>query len=227
MKLTKEQIQLINQKLISKGVVYEDVKLELIDHIASDIEDHIEREDSNFEDVLPVVFKNWKKSLKPSNSPFWLGIVLDGPKEVVDKWVSYSKQKSFFALTYSMFFSILLTTFFHVNHQDKVISVVNDSIRGMFFLNILFTILGIFLIWKSKIKTTFGHMFIRQSFLALIFFIQFGLQRKDNFYLYDFDNSWISNFIGMFLLLSLFFLTSLNLKLVLKHFKTVKKYKLI
>ena len=227
MKLSKEQIQLINQTLISKGVVYEDVKLELIDHIASEIEREIDDNDSNFEEVFPIFLKKWEKLLKPTNNSFWLGIVLVGPKIVVDKWVSYSKRKYFFALIYGSFFSILLTTFFYVNHQDKVVSVVNDSIRLLFFLNALFTISGLFLILKSKIKTTFGQMFIRQSFFAFFGFFQIGLHPRENFYLYDSDNSWFWNFFGIFLILLIFMFSFLNFKMVLEHFKTVKKYKLI
>ena len=47
MKLTAEQIAIIDQTLIDKGVVYEEIKLELLDHIVTDIE--LETEESNFE----------------------------------------------------------------------------------------------------------------------------------------------------------------------------------
>ncbi len=38
MKLSKEQIEQIDDKLVSKDLVYDDIKLELTDHIASDNE---------------------------------------------------------------------------------------------------------------------------------------------------------------------------------------------
>jgi hypothetical protein len=38
MKLTNQQITTIEQTLVLNGVVYDDIKLELLDHIATEIE---------------------------------------------------------------------------------------------------------------------------------------------------------------------------------------------
>jgi len=38
MKLSQEQIAKIDETLAGKGLIYHDIKLEIIDHIASDIE---------------------------------------------------------------------------------------------------------------------------------------------------------------------------------------------
>jgi hypothetical protein len=38
MQLTVEQISTINETLVLNGLVYDDVKMELLDHIASEIE---------------------------------------------------------------------------------------------------------------------------------------------------------------------------------------------
>jgi hypothetical protein len=38
MKLTNQQIETIEETLVLNGVVYDDIKLELIDHIATEIE---------------------------------------------------------------------------------------------------------------------------------------------------------------------------------------------
>ncbi len=39
MQLTNQQIATIEQTLFSKGLVFDDIKLEVLDHIASEIED--------------------------------------------------------------------------------------------------------------------------------------------------------------------------------------------
>jgi hypothetical protein len=42
MKLTNQQITTIEQTLVLNGVVYDDIKLELLDHIATEIESIID-----------------------------------------------------------------------------------------------------------------------------------------------------------------------------------------
>ena len=38
MKLTNQQIALIDETLVLNGLIYDDIKLEIMDHIASEIE---------------------------------------------------------------------------------------------------------------------------------------------------------------------------------------------
>jgi hypothetical protein len=52
MKLTNQQIETIEETLVLNGVVYDDIKLELIDHIATEIESEASIESKLFETVL-------------------------------------------------------------------------------------------------------------------------------------------------------------------------------
>ena len=61
MKLTTEQIAKIEETLVLNGVVYEDIKLELIDHIASEIENNIGENNILFEAAFYQTFENWKQ----------------------------------------------------------------------------------------------------------------------------------------------------------------------
>jgi hypothetical protein len=61
MKLTNQQIETIEETLVLNGVVYDDIKLELIDHIATEIESEVESK--LFETVLKEVFDSWKPQL--------------------------------------------------------------------------------------------------------------------------------------------------------------------
>ena len=60
MKLTTQQIAQIEETLVLYGLVYEDIKLEVTDHIASEIEEKINNETSSFEDAFKEVFNTWK-----------------------------------------------------------------------------------------------------------------------------------------------------------------------
>jgi hypothetical protein len=52
MKLTNQQIETIEETLVLNGVVYDDIKLELVDHIATEIESEASIESKLFETVL-------------------------------------------------------------------------------------------------------------------------------------------------------------------------------
>ncbi|MFD0777676.1 hypothetical protein ACFQZF_03215 [Flavobacterium myungsuense] len=71
MKLSQEQIAKIDEKLTLKGLVYEDIKLELLDHIASDTENVMTDKEIAFEIAFKDVFRKWKPQLQPFKSWFW------------------------------------------------------------------------------------------------------------------------------------------------------------
>ena len=72
MKLTNQQIDTINETLVLNGLIYDDIKLELVDHIASEIELAMDHKGILFEDALKTAFSNWQGQLQLSTS-IWLG----------------------------------------------------------------------------------------------------------------------------------------------------------
>ena len=73
MKLTNQQITIIEETLVLNGVVYDDIKIELIDHIASEMEAETINEAKPFEIILKEVFEKWKPQLRPTSHNLWLG----------------------------------------------------------------------------------------------------------------------------------------------------------
>ena len=57
MKLTTEQIALIEETLVLNGLKYYDIKLEVTDHIASEIEERLCDEKSSFEVIFDEVLQ--------------------------------------------------------------------------------------------------------------------------------------------------------------------------
>ncbi len=60
MKLTIEQIAKIDETLVLNGVVYDDIKIELTDHIASDIEEVMINQGVDFKTALINSFDKWE-----------------------------------------------------------------------------------------------------------------------------------------------------------------------
>lgn len=74
MKLTTEQIQQIEEKLYADyDFYYDDTKHEVVDHIASEIEE--EMKDNSFETSFDKVFQNWHSRLQETE---WNGMLLYG-----------------------------------------------------------------------------------------------------------------------------------------------------
>lgn len=71
MELTKQQIQFIDNRLKSRGIKYWDIRVELIDHIVSDIEDNCTTDD--FEEKLKKAFikRGSKNGLYKINEHAW------------------------------------------------------------------------------------------------------------------------------------------------------------
>ena len=65
MKLTTEQVEDIENILNQKGIKYDDLKFEIVDHIASEIENEMEKSDTNFVETTAFVFTRWEPEFKP------------------------------------------------------------------------------------------------------------------------------------------------------------------
>lgn len=224
MKLTTEQISKINQNLIEKGLVYEDIKLELIDHIATDIEVELENKESNFETVCSAVFDKWEVLLMETS----LNIFSNAPKMVIDKISSYSLKQVKFALICCLIFSALMVGITAIDKDEYFFDTLKLLFSGalifVFFANFMF----IFLIWKSSVKTTYRTFlfcyipflifFCWQSEKSILDTIAYRYYvNKDFFGQYIY---WLPPSFGFFY--CLYFIIMAN-----EHFKTVKRYKLV
>jgi hypothetical protein len=73
MKLTTEQIDQIDTFLERNDVKYLDIKLELLDHIASQIEALMSDQNSSFEEAFTKITTHWKPRFRSSTS-FLIGL---------------------------------------------------------------------------------------------------------------------------------------------------------
>ncbi|OYX80801.1 MAG: hypothetical protein B7Y83_18035 [Flavobacteriales bacterium 32-34-25] len=114
MKLTNEQIAIIDQTLMDKGVVYEEIKLELLDHIVTDIE--LETEESNFDVAFSKAMLKWKRELEEINP---LGKFVT-PRIVKEKFSKITTNHYKFSLLAVVIFSVLMTTITRLKPEEYV-----------------------------------------------------------------------------------------------------------
>lgn len=224
MKLTAEQIEKINQTLIEKGLIYDDIKLEVTDHIASEIENQLANNQSNFTEVFEDVFSKWQSELKLTSNWWSSGFV--APKIVIDKYVLQIKKLFKFAALYDLMFSVLMVTITNIYPQETAYSVLKLFFYTAYFLLCLMLLGCRFYLWKSRSKTILEKIF-RDSFLASILLVaHITFFSRDHLYRHYSKDSIGINFLEWFIQSFFLFMGVYLIQIAIEHFKTLKKYKL-
>ena len=226
MKLTTEQIAQIEETLVLNGLVYQDVKLEIIDHIASEIEEKMSNEEISFEIAYTIVFEKWKRSLEITTSANWLGAFFKAPRFVVDKLVAYSKREALHVFFSALVFGSPLAFIVSNTFQKETFNAISLALQGVYTLLIVYTSISMFLIWRSSIKTTYGKLFLFRGWLVFLFCVPFNIY-NDPLKHFDATNSFLQNLVGCVLLCSAFIYSLFQLMLASEHFKIEKKLKLV
>ncbi|CAH0337408.1 MAG: hypothetical protein ACK4M4_00445 [Flavobacterium sp.] len=226
MKLTTEQIAQIEETLVLNGLVYQDVKLEIIDHIASEIEERMSQEEISFDRVCKSVFEKWKSALVISSSYAWLGAFFKAPQFVVDKLVAYSKREALHVFFSVLVFGSLLAFIVSNTFQKETFKAISLALQGVYTLLMVCTSISMFLIWRSTIKTMYGRLFLFRGWLVFLFCFQFNIY-NDPLKHFDANNSFLRTVVSCLLLCTPFVYSFFQLMLASEHFKIEKKLKLV
>lgn len=144
MELTKEQIQSINNILEEKGVKFWDVRLEMVDHIANDIEDNL------------INNKDFSEALELSQQKLGLSgnlesLIVQKQKEI-NKRLSrthWKILKSFFRNPlYLLIYCSLLFALYYLNNYF-ILKIVMISLYGLLGVKILFSLINYTRVFKS------------------------------------------------------------------------------
>lgn len=223
MKLTNEQIAIIDQTLIDKGVVYDEIKLELLDHIVTDIE--LETKETNFDIAFSKAMLKWEKELEEINPSGKFST----PRIVKEKFSKITKNQCKFSLLAAVIFSILMTTITRLKPEEYVYYNLHLVFYSVNSLICLINIIGMFFIWKLKIKTIYGRFFqVNLGFNVFNFYLIYsGLNKLNNLYRYYNYKSIFLYFFDYFIKGLYFFMAVYLVMIALEHFKIIKKYKLV
>jgi len=141
--LTEEQIQFIDKYLQKADVIFVDIRSEMIDHVATAVEEKMESEHIEFYDAFKdfMVF-NKRELLKRNNKNF---------KYFQEAIVAFSKT---LFKPYNLIFGVFLILFLEYFGDLKVLKTIN---YGLFF-----AILGI-----AIIQIIYSHLILRKRYLCL------------------------------------------------------------
>ena len=215
MKLTAEQIEFIDSILLLKGIKYDDVKLEMMDHIASEIEDKMGENTLSFDENFKQVLDKWSEELKPCSS-FFTGLSVSYPKIILNKRLLLIKKQMLFGFLLSiagLLVFISLTEFYDSNAITQNFKV---GARYLFVFGYVLLIFNTIRIWRSKLNTSFymNHKSRLAIYITWIYPFCFINSSPLNLI-----NQCVLVFTGTFMLFHLL----LSSQLALKHFQFEKK----
>ncbi|MFV8371632.1 hypothetical protein [Flavobacterium sp. LB2P74] len=217
MKLTTEQIAQIEETLILNGIVYDDIKLEVLDHIASEIEERISIEKKSFEVAFKEVFKKWEPELKPSFSGL---IGFTNPRIMTVKCHKIVKRQLFTTMTISSLITLVLMVFVRNSSYGLVLINIQGALRSFVLVEFCFVIFVWGLMWKSKHQTTYSYLMKKKSFGLIIFLFMIGIGLFP--VMLNHPEAKIA-FVSVFSVITSVLITGIYLQLAYKHFEFEKK----
>ncbi len=174
MELSKEQILYIDHRLENEGVKYWEIRIEMLDHVVSDVEKNLisENTEYQFKEIVQKAFVSlgWKENFNGSNFP----------STGKDAWKSVNKEYrkmyhqgfiNFFKSLKNIGIFICFLLLFYTISNNVNFKVYKRVSLFLFLLPILTFILYSIIIWFKKyeksIHLNYGNLYFSFAFLML------------------------------------------------------------
>ena len=215
MRLSTEQISAIDTVLEQSGVVYIDYKFEILDHIATEVEDLIENEQMDFENAFTFVLKKWQPKFKKSASATF-GYIWELPEILAQKAKKiYWRKMILLVIASFVLMGILLLI-------KDLIAEFTQNICYLLMGILAIQFIGYIKIRRSKQKTTYGFLY-KQQFLAFFFsyFIPVSILSSNN----NFLEKSVESVFPVFLQIAMLLIAPvMNFNFYKNHFEQLRKF---
>lgn len=174
MKLSAEQIQIIDTALYKKCNFkdFDDVRLELVDHIATEIEREIETNLYSFEEAFIKVMNRWNPLILPK-SWSWYGNV---PFIICKLWKKLDMKFLYLGIPFSTIY-----TFFYIQLLKQDFPVYSITVT-IIFISIVCSLFLVYRKFFNKTKTTMSsyalYKIYGQVLVLLLVSVLFFISRK-------------------------------------------------
>jgi hypothetical protein len=167
MEITTEQIQQVETYLTKKNFDFIDLKVEVLDHMISDIESLLTKKYS-FEDAFRITVLKWKKYFEETSS-FYFGFSYSESKIVVKKAIKMFKPFYFIYLA-AYFLPVAFLKLVPIKVAEDTASFINGFLVSS--VSILLTYLFIIVIKakQSKVKTTYRFI-LKTQYLSVVLLV--------------------------------------------------------
>lgn len=160
MKLNKNQIQFIDGYLQRNDVIYVDIRAEMIDHIATGVEEKMKVEDIEFQDAFVSYVNSNRKEIFSMNKKTWQSTL----PELKNYFRFFLKPKSLFTVT-------LIIMLFFTFQETMIYTFLKEDLSFYFLLMFLcYSVLTMIYFWGIKKER---YYFIERSniVLAILYWI--------------------------------------------------------
>ncbi len=165
MKISKENIQSIDNYLKHEGFVYVDIRMEMVDHVANAVEEKMEVENLNFYDAFKSYMISNKKEIMKQNKEHGFYF-----KEPILNFIKFCFSPFIFLMGVLIFFSLnfLFTKFGIQNIGNSILWVVL----------VIYLVFGF---WHSLLTRKKMFFYVEKNFWILFLFFHFTNLFKSNF----------------------------------------------
>lgn len=221
MQLTTEQIECINKILIAGGLNFEDLKVEVLDHIATEIEEKMQNANCTFEAAFKEVLEKWEPEFKPSFSGF---IGFSNPRIMTVKCHKIVKRQFLTAIATSSLLTVVFLLFVRNSSLGLFLADIQGTLRSVVLLEFGLVALAWILIWRSKHQTTYSYLMKKKSAGIMIFLLMMVI----GLFPVKVNHPDVKiAFVSVFAAIAYIVITGIYLKLAYKHFEFTKKLSLV
>jgi hypothetical protein len=221
MTLSNIQLRKINTFLEIKGVSFIDIKAELKDHLANQVQDKMINDNLSFESAFNNIRNEWEKELALTTS-LWIGLSMHLPKIILSKLIITLKQILIKHLVLGVLFSLFLLHFTSddiLGVRESVLGLLAGVSFGLYFLNAIYY----YRIRRSNLRTTYGKLSETNSIPFLII----GLNLLGTYPASLASGDLFFKILLFFNLLILSLCTLMNIWLYKNHMLILKKLKYV
>ncbi|HAT75746.1 MAG TPA: hypothetical protein DCS19_02620 [Flavobacterium sp.] len=214
MKLTAEQIECINRTLIKKGIKFDDLKIEVLDHIASQIESEMKTTQTTFPDAFSKVFERWNEEFVLTRAYFSLANYY--PKLAKTKFGNQLKLELITAIAISLVLILSFQLLPDSNAKFQFVFWMKKVFFYAYFGTIVAMLIFIFLNQKSKISSTYKYLFDKR-FVSIFCWVFVVFNDRV-------PNSNVAQNIMVLLMSFMFMFLISSVYLGIKHYQFQKKF---
>jgi hypothetical protein len=167
MEITTEQIQQVETYLTKKNFDFIDLKVEVLDHMISDIESLLTKKYS-FEDAFRITVLKWKKYFEETSS-FYFGFSYSESKIVVKKAIKMFKPFYFIYLA-AYFLPVAFLKLVPIKVAEDTASFINSFLVSSASILLAYLFIIFIKTKRSKVKTTYRFI-IKTQYLSLVLLV--------------------------------------------------------
>lgn len=158
MKLNEKQLLQIEKHLDFKELTQVDLRNEVLDHMAINIESAMKNDNLEFANAFKIETQNWHSELESSSSA-WMGWYWVGPKILMnkcDKEVKKMYLSSVIMTIGLLFFTYCIHKLFRI---ELFAADLKIGLGTLYLLIFIFVLTGFYKIKISRIQTTYSYLY--------------------------------------------------------------------